>query len=79
MNRLLRDNLKRLYFSGYKLALRCGFHITPAHYYSPLPNILELAHGDPACWAPPSAMAGIDVNLDAQLANLNACMRPVRA
>jgi len=42
MNRIVRDQLKRTAFAGYKQALRLGVHIIPAHYYAPLPNIIEL-------------------------------------
>ena len=42
MNRIVRDQLKRAAFAGYKQALRLGVHIIPAHYYAPLPNIIEL-------------------------------------
>lgn len=74
MNRS-RDHLKRLAFTIYKQALRCGVHIIPAHYYSPLPNIVELERSTER-WAKPSAMAGIHVDLDEQLGNLATVCRP---
>ena len=75
MNRFVRDQLKRVQFALSKQALRLGVHITPDHYYSPLPNPLKLAR----CverWAPPSRMAGIHVDLDEQIRNLAAVCEP---
>src|SRR3954463_2371270 len=43
LRRLLRDNLKRLYFAIYKLGVRLGVYILPVHYYTSEPNIIELA------------------------------------
>jgi hypothetical protein len=40
--RLLRDRLKQLYFVFYKLGVRLGVYILPAHYYVSEPNIIEL-------------------------------------
>jgi hypothetical protein len=54
VRRLLRDRLKRLYFVIYKLCVRLGFHILPAHYYAPVPNIIELER-TMDLWAKPSA------------------------
>jgi hypothetical protein len=75
MNRLVRDHLKRLHFALYKHALRLGVHIIPAHYYAPLPNIIGLKRSQ-NLWAKPSAMAGIEIDLDAQVADLRAVCTP---
>jgi hypothetical protein len=73
--RLLRDRLKRLYFAMYKLGVRLGVHIIPAHYYAPVPNIIELARTIDL-WAKPSAMSGIHIDIDEQMENLRRVCEP---
>ena len=75
LRRRLRDGLKRAYFDAYKLGLRLGVHVIPAHYYAPVPNIIELGR-TVDLWARPSAMAGVDVNLDEQMDNLRRVCTP---
>src|SRR5262245_26292553 len=41
-----------------------GFHVTPVHFYSPLPQVSALAE---ALWTQPSDLVGIDLNIPAQL------------
>src|SRR5438128_2115066 len=48
------------FFSIYE---RRGIHITPTHFYCPVPILHEL---DESVWSNKSAMVGIDLNLDAQ-------------
>jgi len=52
-----------VYFDIYKLGLRLGVHILPAHYYAPVPNIIELERTTDL-WAKPSAMSGVHIDLD---------------
>jgi hypothetical protein len=75
LRRLLRDRLKRRYFSIYKLGVRVGVHILPAHYYAPVSNIIELER-TVDLWAKPSAMPGVDIDLDAQIDNLRRVCAP---
>jgi Methyltransferase domain len=75
LRRLLRDSLKRLYFAIYKLGIRLGFHILPAHYYAPVPNIIELER-TVDLWAKPSAMSGVHIDLDEQIDNLRRVCAP---
>jgi hypothetical protein len=75
LRRLLRDNLKRLYFSIYKLGVRLGVYILPAHYYVSEPNIIELKR-TVDLWAKPSAMSGVQVDLDEQIDNLRRVCAP---
>jgi hypothetical protein len=73
--RVLRDKLKRLYFAFYKLGVRLGVYILPAHEYVSEPNIIKLERTVDA-WAKPSAMPGIYIDLDEQIANLRrVCAR----
>ena len=41
-----------------------GFHVTPVHYYSPIP---DSQHLDPDIWDRPSELPGIDLNSTMQL------------
>ena len=75
LRRLLRDGLKRLYFAVYKLGVRLGVYILPAHYYVSEPNIIELKR-TVDLWAKPSAMSGVDVDLDEQIDNLRRVCAP---
>jgi Methyltransferase domain len=75
LRRLLRDKLKQLYFAIYKLGVRLGVYILPAHYYVSEPNIIELKQ-TVDLWAKPSAMSGVDVDLDEQIDNLRHVCAP---
>src|SRR5215831_18251386 len=75
LRRLLRDSLKRLYFAFYKFGVRLGVHILPAHYYATVPNIIELER-TVDLWAKPSAMSGVDIDLDEQIDNLRRVCTP---
>ena len=69
LHRLVRDSLKRSYFAFYKLGVRLGVHILPVRYYATVPNIIELER-TVDLWAKPSAMSGVDIDLDEQIDNL---------
>ena len=73
--RHFRDWLKRIYFSIYKLGVRLGVHILPAHYYVSEPNIIELKRTIDV-WAKPSAMAGVATDLDEQIDKLRRVCVP---
>src|SRR5262245_33729406 len=75
LRRRVRDRLKRLYFLIYKLGVRLGIHILPAHYYTCVPDIIELER-TVNLWAKPSAMSGVDIDLDEQIDNLRRVCVP---
>jgi hypothetical protein len=75
LRRRLRDGLKRLYFTVYKLGVRLGVYILPAHYYVSEPNIIELKRTIDL-WAKPSAMSGVHIDLDEQIENLRRVCAP---
>lgn len=75
LRRHFRDWLKRLYFWIYKLGVRAGVYILPAHYYVSEPNIIELKRTVDV-WAKPSAMAGVETDLDRQIDNLRRVCVP---
>lgn len=55
------------------LARRTGYHLVPATYYSPIPDLDELPE---SIWAQPDGMAGIDWDLDAQMALIEDELAP---
>ncbi|HSS19395.1 MAG TPA: class I SAM-dependent methyltransferase [Pyrinomonadaceae bacterium] len=70
-----RNSLKRAGLRLHKLGLHFGVQILPAHYYSPVPNIIELKNTQDD-WARPSTMPGVDVDLDQQAASLKSICLP---
>ena len=69
MKRYIKSLSKRIFLSIHKIGIRLGFQIIPVHYYSPVPNILELQRTK-SLWAKKSDLPGISVNLDEQVNNL---------
>ncbi|OGR56380.1 MAG: hypothetical protein A3I11_04205 [Elusimicrobia bacterium RIFCSPLOWO2_02_FULL_39_32] len=58
----------------YKLGIKFGIYILPAHYGISFPNIIELERRK-KFWAKKSELPGILVNMDQQLTNIkNICM-----
>jgi len=70
-----KNAVKRVILFIHKLAIRIGIHVLPVHYYSPVPNILELAKTK-EIWAKKSQLPGITINLDDQVANLERICLP---
>lgn len=75
LKRRLKDFLKRTYLRFYKLGLRLKVHILPVHYYSALPNLVELEKGR-ELWARKSELPGVEVNLGEQASNLRRICLP---
>ena len=70
----MKNWIKRQFFNLYKLTARLGIHVLPAHYYCPVPNIIELEKIRDV-WARKSDMPGIHIDLDEQVDNLkNICL-----
>jgi len=69
--------LKRLAFAGHRAAARLGLHVVPRHYYSPVADPAEL-RATRARWARPSAMPGVEWDLDAQARSLREICAPYR-
>jgi hypothetical protein len=59
-----------------RIARRAGYHVVPANYYSPIPE-LEALDGD--VWARQAAMPGVELDLDAQLELLRGELAPYLA
>lgn len=49
-------------------AEKAGVHVTPVHFYSPIPNVSELPD---QIWSRPSGLAGVDLNESRQLSFLH--------
>jgi hypothetical protein len=75
MNRQVKDTLKRAFLNIHKLRIHVGIHILPVHYYSPVPNILELRETQSIC-AKKSELPGIAIDLDEQSSNLRRTCLP---
>jgi Methyltransferase domain len=56
----------------FKLLEERGLHVTPVHFYQPIPDTRELV---PELWSRESVLAGIDLRVDAQLALLDELSR----
>jgi predicted O-methyltransferase YrrM len=78
MQRWLRRQAKRQLFALHRLGTRLGVHVLPVHYYSPLPDLIELERTRDV-WARKSELPGIAVDLDAQVRNLEAICLPYQA
>jgi predicted O-methyltransferase YrrM len=53
-----------------------GFHVTPVHFYEPIPDTRELSE---ALWERPSDLPGIDMNDAGQLLLLNTFMASLKS
>jgi len=78
MKRCVKNILKRQLFSIYKLGTRCGVHVLPVHYYSPIPDIVELGKTK-NIWAKKSKLPGLDIDLDKQIDNLRSICLPYQS
>lgn len=78
LNRNARNAIKRAVLGVHKLGIRFGIHILPVHYYSAVPNILELQRTRDV-WAKKSELPGVSVNLDEQAANLQVICMPYQS
>ncbi len=67
--RFNRYAMKRALLRLHKLGIKFGVFILPVHYYSPVPNIVELEKTR-HLWAKRSELPGLDVDLDEQVAVL---------
>jgi predicted O-methyltransferase YrrM len=78
VKRWLLNAAKRRFLDLYRLAVRAGVHVLPAHYYVPVPNVVELER-DRARWAQASSLPGIDAPLERQVATLRELCLPYRS
>ncbi len=64
-----------MFLSMHKLLTRLGIHVVPVHYYSPIPNIVELEKTK-SMWAKKSEMPGVSMPLEEQAHNLRSICLP---
>jgi predicted O-methyltransferase YrrM len=75
MRNVAKETLRPLAIGLHKLGVRCGVSILPVHYYSEIPNVLELERDRPV-WAKKSELPGISADLDQQERNLKEVCLP---
>jgi len=63
----MRKLLKTAYFRSFLTLERCGVHVLPSHYHSPVPNFAWL-NANRAAWTGRASMTGLTWDLDRQLA-----------
>ena len=78
VRKYLTNALKRAFLRVHEWCARAGLTVLPVHYYSPVPNILELRRTREV-WARRSEMRGVRVDLDRQVENLQRICLPFRA
>jgi predicted O-methyltransferase YrrM len=69
MNRQVKNTVKRALFRVHKLGTRLGVHVLPVHYYSALPDVLDLEKTKDV-WARKSELPGLEVDLRGQIRRL---------
>jgi len=78
MKRRIKNMIKRQLFSIYKFGTRLGVHVLPVHYYSPVPNIVELEKTK-SIWAKKSKLPGLSVDIEEQVNNLKGICMPYQS
>jgi hypothetical protein len=74
MTHLVKEGLRPLVRGLHKLGVHFGVYILPVHFYSEIPNVIELEKDKPV-WARKSELPGIPADLDQQERNLkDACL-----
>lgn len=76
---LIRRAVERVLFSGraFDLFQRLGVHVTPNHFYSPVPDTRELERRA-GLWETDSEMPGVDLRADQQLETLRSVFARLR-
>jgi hypothetical protein len=75
MTRVVKDQLKLAWHTAFLSLERLGVHMTPVHFYSGVPNVSRLAASRDT-WSPRSDLPGLNVDVDAQVANLRLICLP---
>ncbi len=64
-----------MFLRAHKLLARLGLYVVPVHYYSPIPDIVELQKTK-SMWARKSEMPGVSMDLEEQTHNLRSICLP---
>lgn len=75
INRVVRESVKRAWHSAFLLLERAKIHVTPVHFYSGLPNVVELGRNR-ELWAERSSLPGIAMEVDEQVRFLEKTCLP---
>src|SRR5437016_14432203 len=78
VRKYLTNAVKRAFLRVHEWCARAGLTVLPVHYYSPVPNILELRRRREE-WARRSEMRGGRVDLDREGENLQRICLEFRA
>jgi hypothetical protein len=73
--RAFKTSRKRLFLAAHRLAIRLGLYVLPVHYYTQVPNVLELERTQDR-WAQRSELPGIEIDIDKQAGTLEAVCAP---
>jgi hypothetical protein len=63
--------------ASFRLFERLGIHVTPIHFYSPVPDLRDL-EARPELWQQRSTMTGVDMNEQSQLMLMHKVVAPYR-
>ena len=74
----IKSFIKQRIFALYKLITRLGIHIIPVHYYSPVPDIIELKKTK-HLWAKKSKLPGLKIDLNEQLKAIKKICLPYKS
>lgn len=77
MKRRIKNILKQTLLGIHKLGTRVGIHVLPVHYYSALPNLIELEKTK-SVWAKRSEMPGVCMDLEQQADTLKTVCAPYK-
>lgn len=78
MKRRIKNLIKRQLFSIYKFGTRLGVHILPVHYYSSIPNIVDLERTK-SIWAKKSELPGLELDMEQQVNSLKSICIPYQS
>ena len=70
-----KKTLTRFFLFIHKQLIKIKIHLLPVHYYTPVPNIIELKKNK-VLWAKKSELVGVKFNLDEQIDNLKITCLP---
>jgi hypothetical protein len=78
LNRVARESAKRMWHRAFLLLERARIHVTPVHFYTGLPNVVEMAKNRDT-WARRSSLPGIAVEVDEQVEFLERTCLPFQS
>ncbi len=77
MKRRIKNILKQTLLDIHKMGTRMGIHVLPVHYYSAMPNLVELEKTK-SVWAKRSEMPGVPIDIGQQADALKTVCAPYK-